>query len=103
MYDGFDLGEWIAFYRNKWNQGKLDKRRQEMLKALGIERFPAEKQWNQMYHLAEEYYNQNGCMEVGYTYRTDDGILLGAWIDKQKKLKDKLPIEQQEKLKVLGL
>ena len=99
----FNLYEWLQYFREKWQIGLLSEERIRMLKAVGVEKDDIEQLWMMMYVKARDYYDENGNMEIAFTYRTDEGILLGAWVDKQKKIKYRLSEGQKRKLDNIGI
>lgn len=44
-------------------------------------------QWSSAYARAEEYYRQNGNLDIPYVYCTPDGYKLGKWLARQKSAK----------------
>ena len=90
--DGFLLGMWVAGQRKartgegkgkKLSQAQIDK-----LTAIGMVwdgTFDA--QWQSAYARAEEYYRQNGDLNIPYIYCTADGYKLGRWLARQKSAK----------------
>ena len=90
--DGFLLGLWVAAQRRsqtsvekgkKLSQAQIDK-----LSAIGMVwdgTFDA--QWSSAYARAEEYYRQNGNLDIPYVYCTPDGYKLGKWLARQKSAK----------------
>lgn len=44
-------------------------------------------QWQSAYARAEEYYRQNGDLNIPYVYCTADGYKLGQWLARQKSAK----------------
>ena len=59
--------------------------------------------WESMYLKAVDYYARTGNMNVPVGYCTEDGVLLGAWVDRQRRYYVTLQKEQKEKLKKLGI
>lgn len=64
--------------------------------------------WNLMYRMAEQYYRENGDLEVPKRYVTEEGYTLGAWVAAQRrvyagKLSGGLTKEQIEKLDAIGM
>lgn len=44
--------------------------------------------WEMMYALAEEYYKENGNLDVPRRYTTKDGYSLGSWISIQRRIRN---------------
>lgn len=64
--------------------------------------------WNIMYQLAKQYYEENGDLEVPRRYITPEGYALGSWLDTQRKVyagkaPGKLTEKQIGKLDDLGM
>lgn len=83
---------WVAGQRKARNgDGKVKRLTQEQidkLSAIGMVwdgTFDA--QWNEAYAKAEEYYRQNGNLNIPYVYCTPDGYQLGKWLARQKSAK----------------
>ena len=103
--NGIALGDWINKQRGLSNKpGEMKPDRQKLLEKIGM-RFEVKdnnKEWNEKYELAKEYYEHHGNLEMtarfktlnGYEYN-ENGIALGEWIRKQRKTyqgKDKTKI-----------
>ncbi len=87
--DGFLLGMWVSGQRKaRTGEGKrkpLSQAQIDKLTAIGMVwdgTFDA--QWQSAYALAEEYYRQNGDLNIPYVYCTADGYKLGQWLSRQK-------------------
>lgn len=87
--DGFLLGMWVASQR----KAKTGANKSKRLTAEQIDRLTAigmdwggtqEAQWQNAYRRAEEYYQQNGNLNIPYAYCTVDGYRLGRWLARQK-------------------
>ena len=79
---GENLGNWIVAQRTRFIEGKLSQDRIEKLKTIGM-RFETNKrdiEWNKMYNLAQEYYKENGNLNVTSSFKTKSGVNLGRWI-----------------------
>ena len=90
--DDFLLGLWVAGQRRSRTDGgkgkKLSQAQIDKLTAIGMVwdgTFDA--QWQSAYALAEEYYRQNGNLNIPYVYCTPDGYQLGRWLARQKSAK----------------
>ena len=53
-------------------------------------------EWMKMYDLAARYYNDNGNLFVPKNYKTGDNVLLGAWVERQRKLYQDNKLSQKE-------
>lgn len=64
--------------------------------------------WERMYEKAQQFYNENGNLEVPKRFTTADGLNLGNWIDTQRKVYNAkvdgvLTEEQIKKLEMIGM
>ena len=106
--DGLKLGEWLNRQKQikKGNLKKaapLTEEQIERLDMLGmVWENKHEKQWNDKYEAAKEYYHQHGDLNVPVGYKTADGTLLGRWIGKQR-TNNKLTVKQRELLSRIGM
>ena len=104
--DGFCLGTWIRDVRMEWIEGNLSEKEVEKLHRLGLAKVMDEQTWESMYRLAGEYYDRHGNCDVPINYRTEDGMLLGAWVDKQRRLllaNAAIIREQADRLSQIGI
>lgn len=61
-------------------QTSLTEEQKKRLKAIGLETDTRpEQQWNMKYHLAKEYYEQYGNLNVPVSYAVN-GVRLGRWL-----------------------
>ena len=106
--NGLKLGEWLNRQKqikkgNKKKAVPLTEEQIERLEMLGIvwcNKF--EKQWNDKYEAAKEYYRRHGNLNVPVSYKTENGILLGRWVGKQR-VNKKLTAKQREMLNRIGM
>lgn len=80
--DGFLLGPWVAAQRrSRTAKGKgkqLSQEQIDKLSAIGMAWDGTfDIQWQSAYAKAEEYYRQNGDLNIPYVYCTSDGYQLG--------------------------
>ena len=66
------------------------------------------KTWEDMYEIAKEYYEEHKNLEVPAGYKTQDGINLGKWIDRQRQAykgqgQRRITKEQIELLNKIGM
>ena len=91
--NGQKLGAWIQDQREKYKNGKLSNKRYNMLLKIGM-RFEAtyhDDHWDELYLLAEKYYEHYGNLEIPFHFKTtngvdfdEDGVKLGRWISEQR-------------------
>ena len=90
--DGFLLGMWVVGQRKvRLGDGKgksLTQAQIDRLNAIGmVWDGTFDTQWQSAYARAEEYYRQNGNLNIPYVYCTPDGYQLGKWLARQKSAK----------------
>lgn len=108
--DGFALGVWLdnqrAIYEGrKQNASPLTKNQISRLESIGMEWEKGNhRQWQERYCIAERYYKTHGNLKVPVTYVTEDGLLLGRWVGRQREKykKHALSREQRELLLKIG-
>ena len=79
--DGFSLGRWVRRHKSGATGRtsiKLTPERRERLSAIGmVWETKFDKEWEQNYEEAKEYFDKNGHMNVTATYKTPSGSALG--------------------------
>ena len=89
--DGFSLWEWLRSQREKRREGSLSADRIRKLDALKMDwMFPTERDWENYYAEAQRFYLAHGNLSVPITYRTETGMWLGRWVEKQQRDRGKL-------------
>lgn len=107
--DGFKLGSWITNQRtdriNGERQQLLNRERVEKLDSIGMVWDVLNLKWERNYLAAAQYYQDNGDLLVPSQYVTKEGIKLGTWIARLRKMKesDKLTEQQIQRLEVIGM
>ena len=112
--DGFKLGKYVAELREEY----LDQKARLVMGAdtndlisvgqimrLNTMGFSFDKDlqdWEYMFKLTSDYVTTNGGLP-GRNYRTEDNIMLGAWVWRQRGLYGFLTPKQQEKLSEIGM
>lgn len=76
--DGFALGEWIVYNRQRYLSGNLPSDRVERLEALGMVWDTGSILWEKSYAAAVQYYLENHTLEIPVKYVTPDGMALGC-------------------------
>lgn len=99
----YPVGVWIKNQKKSFSDGKLSKERIQRLESIGM-KFPQAENWNANFELLKEYLEENGSLSISQSY-CKNGIWLGKWAAKQKKLLDegKLPENRAKLLKELPL
>lgn len=103
--NGFALGEWIVYNRQRYLGGNLTQNRIERLEAIGMVWSTSNDLWEQNYAAATQYYLEHGDLEVPIKYETPSGFSLGVWLGAQRAAHKagELPQEQVERLDALGM
>ena len=84
--DGLALGAWLRKIKMNYRTGEgasLTENQKERLEMLGIDlsyAFSFEKQWEENYGKAKQYYKEHGNMDIPTGYVTEDGVALGQWV-----------------------
>lgn len=83
--DGLKLGRWYRARLGEYQNGLLDEDKAKQLEAIGIQKESVLKRnWIRNYEAAKRFFEQNGHLNVGHNYVTDDGVKLGVWIGSQR-------------------
>ena len=103
--DGFALGEWIVYNRQRYLSGNLPSDRVERLEALGMVWDTGSILWEKSYAAAVQYYLENHTLKIPVKYVTPDGMALGVWLGSQRAAYKEgvLTDAQIEKLEALGV
>ena len=103
---GVRLGAWIFNVRSGVKTGngrsKLTAEQISRLDELGMDwvgRYNT--RWEKAYEAAYRYKQEHGNLDIPVSYTTSDGIALGRWIRRQRRL-DELTESRQRQLKDLG-
>ena len=78
--NGFALGEWIVYNRQRFLGNNLSTDRVERLEALGMVWDTVQDIWEQSYCAAVQYWLDHGTLEVPVKYTTPEGVALGVWL-----------------------
>ncbi len=82
--NGFALGEWIVYNRQRFLGNNLSTDRVERLEALGMVWDTVQDLWEQSYCAAVQYWLDHGTLEVPVKYTTPEGVALGVWLGSQR-------------------
>lgn len=112
--EGLALGKWLHYQRMARagvNKGACPTQEQILrLDAIGMaweDKYAV--RWQQNYATAKRYYERNGNVDVPVNYKTPEGLALGKWLYRQKRVQagrekgKQLTAQQVEKLRELGL
>ena len=101
--DGFPLGEWVKQIRELKQSDMLNEKQVEKLERIGFCFDKGQQNWELMYFRLKMYFEKQGKLPEGIHCQNQDGVMLGAWMDKQKRFACYLSRLQQEKLCSLGV
>lgn len=89
--DGICLGGWLSSLRTWESSGVhpkyLTAERKEALNEIGMIWSKLDYFWENNYSAAVKYYRENGNLIVPTKFVSDDGIKLGSWISRLRKLR----------------
>lgn len=112
--DGVKLGSWIAQLRNckksGINSSYLTTERIERLNKIGMVWDVPDYLWEKNYQAALNYFKEHGNLDVPSYYRTEDGMRLGEWLLRLKRVyrgerggSAELTAEQINRLNEIGI
>lgn len=106
-YKGINIGPWIKDKRVKYNQGKLTKEEEMMLRGIGenFERKRNNLSFNDVVNLIKEYMELTGLKYVEIKQKTIyKSVKIGLWINNRRKdhKQGKLTKEEETILRSLG-
>jgi superfamily II DNA or RNA helicase len=83
--DGYKLGQWVTTQRSRYTRGKLEPERQVRLENLPRWTWnPLEAGWDEGFDNLLAYIEAQGDSLVPFTFQTDSGLQLGAWVTNQR-------------------
>ena len=103
--EGFPLWQWVSVQRTKHAHGTITKERKERLDRLpGWAWNAKEARWEEGLQHLESYIKTYGNALVPFTYKSDDGYALGAWVNTQrnKHRQGNLSTRRQQRLSALS-
>lgn len=103
--DGFNLGEWIVYNRQRRQADMLPPDRVDRLQSLGMVWDTSARLWDHNYCAAIRYYLEHGDLEVPVKYVSPDGVALGSWLGGQRAAykAGELTPDQIARMDVLGV
>jgi hypothetical protein len=109
--EGFRLGAWVTVQRmrasqeaNSYSAMGIDPDRRNRLEALpGWSWDVSKAKWQERYACLTEFLKREGHCQVPTKYKTDDGVLLGQWVGRQKTLfsRGRLEPDRRQRLEAL--
>ena len=107
IIDGFKLGMWRQRQSNFYKKGMLTSEQMELLWEIGMcfDTLTFDEIWDRNYNAALKWYSENGNLNVPKDYKTESGIFLNSWLQKQKYdyKSGKLSEKKAEKLRRIGM
>ncbi len=94
--DSLPLGRWIVDLRLQRKQGasNLTPERIARLDAIGMV-WDKASSWEYRYELCQKYLKEHDCTDIPRDYKTDDGIWLGTWLYRQRRILEGYPSRQK--------
>lgn len=106
IYQGKRLGRWIGTQRQnyqKQNNPFFTEERIKRLESIGMSWNVKEDNWEKFYTELEKYKKKFGNVRVPQSYITENGILLGSWVNLQRMNYKKHRISNYKKEKLESL
>lgn len=103
--DGLKLGVWLDNLRTayKKQETRLTEQQISALNAIGmVWDNKYDREWNHCYEAARLYFETYGNLNIPAAYKTADGIMLGRWIDRQRR-NTKISEARKSKLDCIGM
>lgn len=100
--DAFALGQWISEIRKQWNEGKLETGYAKKLMEIGLAKDREQQAWESMYRQTSIYIAENKGDGLKISDQNEEGIMVGAWLDRQMRIYPRLSEEQKKKVKRLN-
>jgi hypothetical protein len=102
--DGFSLGTWVSWQRNKYKKGNLPEN--QILNLGTLDKWswdPYMDDWNKAFSCLEDFVDHENHSKVHYQHKTKDEFALGTWVRNQKgkKRRKQLTTEQIGRLEAL--
>ena len=102
--DGVALGQWVGDQRQVYKKSLLSQERITRLEALvGWVWDPFDQQWEEGFNALGGYIAEHGDARVLKSHKTQDGMALGRWINKQRQVYKKSLLSQERITRLEGL
>lgn len=89
--NGVKLGSWLSnlrtYKKNNIQQNYLTKERMEALNQIGMVWDVPDYLWEQNYAACVEYHKKYGDLDIPSGYVSKNGLKIGAWVRKQRALR----------------
>lgn len=83
--DNKQLGSWVSKQRSDYKSNKLSAERISLLESVNMAWDGLSAIWDEMYKVAQQYYQENGNLSISSTRFTYKNTSLGSWILTQRK------------------
>ena len=100
--DGYELFHNVEMLTDEYRNGALSQEQIERLERIGFTFDKDMQDWETMYRRAKDYVREYGRLP-DISYRTEEQVLLGAWVHRQTVVYERLSEEQKEKLEDIGV
>ncbi|MCM1508412.1 MAG: helicase associated domain-containing protein [Ruminococcus flavefaciens] len=102
--DGTDLSSWLKMQRAEYCRGEMNSERIAAFREAGLFDL-IEAPFEKAYRHAEEYYKQNGDLNVPSNCISADGFALGRWITNMRDhvKRDRIPVDYIPLLDKIGM
>lgn len=103
LSNGYKLRIWLETQRRIKKQCKLSQDRVQKLESLkGWVWDPLEEQWEAGYLALKKYSEEHGNCLVKFRFKSNDGLMLGAWVSSQRRKQESISFERKLKLESLS-
>ena len=101
---GYGLGSWISTARRKKSKNELSPDRIRRLESVpGWSWAVLDETWEEGFRILQEYVEARGNSRAPTTYVTQSGYKLGAWLDRQRRLRLAQKLDQIRTQRLEGL
>jgi len=101
---GYGLGTWISTARRKKSKSELSPDRMRRLESVpGWSWAVLDETWEEGFRILQEYVEARGNSRAPTTYVTQSGYKLGAWLDRQRRLRLAQKLDQIRTQRLEGL
>ena len=101
--EGFPLGEWLTYHRQRRANGEMPPERIARLEAIGMVWDTGAAQWEENYAAALQYYLEHRDLEVPIKYVTPAGLALGTWLGSQRGAHQRGTLSEEQTAKLEAL
>jgi hypothetical protein len=98
--DSYRLGPWVSVQRA--DKEKMEPNHRQRLEALpGWTWYPLSEQWEEGFSYLKHFSDREGHCRVVISYKTNDGYRLGQWVSVQRRTKNAMNLDRQQRLEAL--